>query len=183
MKATEHLREDHGEIMLIMKILEQISNKIEILNTIDEDDLEKCIDYLKIFVDKCHEGKEETILFPELVKGGIANEKGPIGVLIQEHLLEKDYVETLSDEFRKYKKVNRSYSKLISKSIRGYIFLFSGHIQKENNVLFPMADQILNYERQERMLTEFIEFEKRKIGEDRHEELKKELKILKNKYL
>jgi hemerythrin-like domain-containing protein len=51
----------------------------------------------------------------------------------------------------------------------GYIELLRHHIDKENNVLFPMADRSLSEERQVRISEEFDRLEKERIGEGRHE--------------
>ena len=43
------------------------------------------MDFLSIFVDKCHHGKEEEFLFPALEAKGVKREGGPIGVMLHEH--------------------------------------------------------------------------------------------------
>jgi hemerythrin-like domain-containing protein len=46
---------------------------------------EEILDFLVVFVDKCHHGKEEGLLFPALEAVGVSRNGGPIGVLLEEH--------------------------------------------------------------------------------------------------
>ena len=40
--------------------------------------LGKILDFFRVFVDRCHHGKEEEYLFPTMEKRGIPADKGPI---------------------------------------------------------------------------------------------------------
>jgi hemerythrin-like domain-containing protein len=52
-----------------------------------------------------------------------------------------------------------------------YRDLLIGHIQKENNVLFPMADRLLGDQEQDEMFEKFEKYEETVIGHGVHEEL------------
>jgi len=61
--------------------------------------------------------------------------------------------------------------------------LLREHIQKENTVLFPMADRILPDDRQQQLLEQFETFEEEVIGKGIHERLHETLHKLGEKYL
>jgi len=42
--------------------------------------------FLEVFVDKCHHGEEEKVLFPAMEEAGIPRQGVPIGVMIYEYL-------------------------------------------------------------------------------------------------
>jgi hemerythrin-like domain-containing protein len=65
---------------------------------------------------------------------------------------------------------------------RGYSSLLRNHIQKENNVLFPMAEDALAKDKLEQIYNSFEEHEDKVIGHGRHEELHSMLKRLQAKY-
>ena len=64
-----------------------------------------------------------------------------------------------------------------------YIKLLTQHIDKENNVLFPMADQRLSQEKQLQMADQFERLEVERIGEGRHEAFHKLLEDLVGIYM
>ena len=84
----------------------------------------------------------------------------------------------------RYKKGDINAKKDIISNARGYTQLLSYHIPKEDDVLYPLADQVLKASDQVELLGRFEEIERDRIGEDKHheyihlvEKLEKELKI------
>ena len=65
---------------------------------------------------------------------------------------------------------------------RAYIDLLRQHIQKENTVLFPLADQRLNKSQQSLLVEGFARIEKERIGEGRHEAFHRMLEELTGQY-
>jgi hemerythrin-like domain-containing protein len=123
------------------------------------------VSFLKIFADKCHHGKEENYLFEEMVKAGVPNKGGPIGVMLLEHQKGREYIALMSkslaaNQLNEFKIHATHYSDLLT-----------NHITKENNVLFTMADKILNEAKQDKLFEKFEAFEKSVIGHGVHEKL------------
>ena len=85
MKATDELRNEHQGIELMLRILQAIAGKLGQGEQIGSGQLNGIMEFLSIFVDKCHHGKEEEFLFPALEAAGVQREGGPIGVLMGEH--------------------------------------------------------------------------------------------------
>lgn len=67
--------------------------------------------------------------------------------------------------------------------IHSYRGLLASHIQKENSVLFPMADRLLDEARAAEMSLEFDRIELERVGEGRHEAYHRMLRALKERYL
>lgn len=147
------------------------------------DDRRYQIDFLKIFIDKCHNNKEEEFLFPALEKAGIPLEGGPIGVMLMEHDTGRGYVEKMSEAFLEYNAGNNASHKKIIENARNYIKLLTEHIQKENEYLFDMADKYLSPDRQEELIREFDRIEDKKIGEGKYEECRNIMKEVNKIYL
>ena len=73
-KATEDLRNEHESILHVFSILDRMLSST---TKSDVDNLQfgnELVNFLKIFADKCHHGKEEDILFKELENKGVQNE-------------------------------------------------------------------------------------------------------------
>jgi hemerythrin-like domain-containing protein len=183
MKATEQLVQEHQGIMLMLNIMSKVADKIDETGEINTEHVDSIIEFLKGFADKCHHGKEEDILFPVLVSKGIPNENGPIGVMLYEHKVGRGFIKEMSEAFAQFKNGDKQALPKIANKMRSYINLLTGHIHKENNVLFPMGDRVLSDELQKELYDKFEKLEEEKIGIGKHEEYHALLKHLKEIYL
>ena len=128
--------------------------------------MEAMLEFLITFVDKCHHGKEEKLLFPALVNKGIAKENGPVGVMLAEHVSGRNFIKGMSDAITAYRNGNTRVIPQIVDNARGYIVLLNQHIMKENNILFRMADNALSESEQNELFNAFEELERSEIGND-----------------
>lgn len=183
MKATQQLKDEHEGIQLMLNIMETISNDLEKGKELNIDQFEKILEFIKGFADKCHHGKEEDILFPALIDFGMSKDRGPIAVMLYEHQLGRSHIKELSLAFEEFKKGNKQAVKMIISSSRNYVELLRDHIEKENNILFMMADKVLNETEQLKIFESFEKLEVEKIGIGKHEEFHELLKELKKIYL
>jgi hemerythrin-like domain-containing protein len=164
-KATQDLRKEHDAILYVLQILDKMMQS-------DSSDSEtqlryygEVIYFLKIFADKCHHGKEENYLFKELVNKGMPNEGGPVGVMIQEHARGRDYIAQMGRSFDK-----EDIGGFNNAAVQ-YLDLLRQHIEKENNVLFMMADKVIDEQGQNLLFEQFEQYEENVIGHGVHEKL------------
>ncbi|KKL29067.1 hypothetical protein LCGC14_2368860, partial [marine sediment metagenome] len=132
----------------MLSIKSKIAENINTTKDFDVNDVEKIVDFLKTFADKCHHGKEETALFPALVLAGIPEENGPIAVMLHEHNIGREHIKEISTNVENCKTDNSSSGELLAASLTNYVNLLENHIHKEENVLFPMADKTLSQQKQ-----------------------------------
>jgi len=183
MKATQQLKEEHEEIKILLNIMEKISKEVgggKILNT---EHFGKILEFVKGFADKNHHGKEETILFPAMQAKGISLKGGPIGVMIHEHDLGRDFIKSLTQSFEAYKLNITAGTLQMFASMLNYVNLLRSHIEKENNILFNMADKVLNEQEQDELFSEYEKIESEVVGKNKMDEYRKLLKELKSLYL
>ena len=183
MRPTDILIKEHDAILVMLNILEKVCLRLDVGERVEETDLENIVEFFKVFADKCHHGKEETILFPPLEEYGIPNEGGPIGVMLSEHVMGRDNVKEMSNSINDYKEGKEYSSKVFVGYARKYIALLTEHIDKENNILFVMADKRIPEERQQSLLIDFERVEEEKIGPGVHEKYHKLLDELSVVYL
>jgi len=177
-RASQDLMHEHDAILFSLKVLEKICNMIESRKDVLIKDIIDLIEFLKLFADKCHHGKEEGFLFPALKEAGIP-EDGPIGVMLAEHTLGRNFIKQMQESV-----TDKTFRKEdFVQSARGYISLLRAHIEKENNVLFPMGDAKLSDAKQRELIESFEKFEEDVIGKGKHEELHKQLEAFNVKYL
>jgi hemerythrin-like domain-containing protein len=176
-KAIADLMNEHEAILSAIQILERMIAATEKAASVDTKDIHGFIGFLKEFADKCHHGKEEGLLFPAMVEAGVPGKDGPIGVMLTEHAqgrqLIRDMEESISTGVDRAK---------LAQAAGGYASLLRNHIQKENTVLFPMAERVLTEPQLVKLFEGFEEHEEKVIGQGRHEELHAMLKDLQEKY-
>ena len=158
---TQDLIEEHGGIMLMLKIMDSMALKLKNSVNIDKDHLDKIVEFLTNFADKCHHGKEEDILFPELIKNPL-NEK-LVNELLGEHKTGRDFVSGISQSLDNYQPGNPD-AMHIALNMEGYIKLLTEHIRKENVILFPIADKELSANQQQEIETRFSKLETEVMG-------------------
>ena len=110
---------------------------------------------IKSFADGFHHAKEETLLFPLLVEKGFSLEQGPVGVMLNEHVQGRNYVKGMAENIALYKTGDLNSLSLIYQNMKGYIDLLRNHINKENNILFKMADRVLTENDHETLLHQY----------------------------
>ena len=74
MKCTDLLDNDHQIILRAVDVLEQMADDVRKGHSVDPQDVEFVIRFLKEFEDEHHQTKEESALFPILLKNAGAQE-------------------------------------------------------------------------------------------------------------
>lgn len=164
-KATQDLRKEHDVILHVLTILDKALQS----NIKDEQLLlqfgNELVNFLKIFADKCHHGKEENHLFTALVNNGFPSEGGPIGVMLKEHKQGREYIALMK------KSLESNDLSGFTTNAKLYRDLIRNHIAKENNILFILADEALDNGMQDELYKKFEYHEETVIGHGVHEEL------------
>jgi hemerythrin-like domain-containing protein len=180
MKPTEDLIHEHKAIKVMLGIMKNIADDISDNKGVDAEDIERIVDFLRTFADKCHHGKEEDALFPALVAAGLPQKSGPIAVMLYDHLLGRNYINTIETAVKNY--TAGQSDQPIADGLLNYVDLLRGHILKEESILFPMADRILSEETQEQIAGRFEIIEEEVIGHGIHEKYHDLLEELRMKY-
>jgi hemerythrin-like domain-containing protein len=184
MNPIETLKNEHEAVRLTLRILDTIVAGAEKTGTVSRPEhLEMLLEFFRVFVDTCHHGKEEALLFPALEAAGIPREGGPIGVMLNEHERGREHVRGMKAALTRVQDGESTAVTDLAQHARAYIQLLDQHIEKENNVLFAMAAQHLPAARLNQLNGEFEKIETEKIGAGRHEAFHRMLDELKNVYL
>lgn len=144
--ATEILREEHTLILRALDVLESAAGRLERGGGPGEDWWREVLGWLRAFADRNHHAKEERALFPAMIKAGVPGAPGgPIGVMLEEHVAGRALVATMESGAAARR----------AASARDYVALLRAHIDKENEVLFPLADSALEADGQRALAREF----------------------------
>jgi len=183
MNPTGILKEEHQLVLLMLKIMEAVCKKLEQNQAVKTEDLDAIIDFIRGFADKCHHAKEEKLLFPALEKAGMPQNDGPIAVMLREHALGRGFAESMEEAIGSMKNGNASAAGTFVEKARGYIQLLWNHIDKEDHVLFMMADRRLSPAAQKELLEGFDRVEREETGEGVHEKYHALLHRMRDTYL
>ena len=180
--ATEMLKEDHRLIERLLRVLAQAAGKVERGEEGSPTVFARALDFIRNFADRCHHGKEEDCLFPALEAHGLPRHAGPVAVMLSEHEEGRGYVRGLAQALEQWQKGDKSAARAVASNARGYADVLANHIPKEDNILYPMGENILP-EGVKKGLLEAYEGVEKRLGEGKHheyihliEELEKELK-------
>ena len=153
--ATANLENDHIHILRLIDVMEVITQNQE--DNIEH--LETIVNLIRNFADGLHHAKEESLLFPKMVEKGFSFQQGPIAVMMNDHVTGRNFVKGIADNILLYKTGAKQALTDIYKNMQGYIELLRAHINKENNILFRMADNALSPEEQQTLLEQFNKVE------------------------
>ncbi len=148
MGPTSILSEEHQNILKFINALIKESNLIKSSNKINKQFFERAIDFIKNYADKFHHAKEEDILFKELTNNP-GMHCNPVQQMIYEHNLGREFVKGLEAALKQNNKL-----KIVENALN-YSDLLQQHIFKEDNILYPMANQVLPKKTQKSVLEKF----------------------------
>jgi hemerythrin-like domain-containing protein len=184
MNAINELLAEHEAVRLTLNILKKMGRTIDETGKIaNTEHVERLFDFFSTFVDRCHHGKEEALLFPALEQVGISREGGPVGVMLKEHQQGRELVAKMQTTLSQYVDGRGNAARLFKTHADDYIALLDFHIDKENNILFPMAIKHLPERQLAEMKHGFDKIETEKIGVGQHESFHKMLDSFKTLYL
>jgi len=138
---TQVLRDEHRSILRVSDVLEWLL--AEAVERLDYDRIEKCVSFVRLFADACHHGKEEDLLFPALEEQGMSRDHGPIAVMLHEHRIGRAHAATMAEALEPARAGDVEARTRLVAAGRDYIDLIRHHILKEDNVLFDMADDMV----------------------------------------
>lgn len=165
-KATDILSDEHRVIERVLAVLHTLTTR-PVENSLDC--WRKALDFFSHFADQCHHFKEEQVLFPAMEEHGIPREGGPIGIMLMEHEEGRGYVKAMLSAIPLVEAKNEVAKKILVDKAKAYLRLLKEHIQKEDEILFRIADDVIPADEQKALLRSFEEHEAKEIGEGVHE--------------
>ncbi len=142
---TDVLRDEHTTILGALDVIEHAADRAEAGASLPATWWADMIAWLRGFADQNHHAKEERSLFPALVKAGVPSEGGPVGVMLAEHDPGRALIRRMESEDTSVR----------VEAARRYAALLRAHIAKENDVLFMIADSVLEEPVQRGLAREF----------------------------
>lgn len=183
MKPITELKTEHKIVKLALRILDKMRKGLEEGDDVSPDDLQSIAWFIQLFVGKCHHEKEEKVFYPVMGKTGMTKKKGLVAVMLTEHDLGREYTKKMSEGIKKYKQGEADASFIIIENAKSYSSLLRQHINKENNILYPIIEAKISKQKEIEILKKFDAIERDVVGPGKHKELHQMLERLEKIYL
>lgn len=169
MEATDVLSAEHQVILRVITALEKMTDQLEQGRPVRPAFFLEAAAFIKGFADGCHHRKEEGVLFTAMAEHGLPVQDGPIGVMLAEHEQGREFTRGMRRAAEQLEAQTPGAPRDLARNARGYITLLRQHIMKEDNILFPMANQVIPVEAHGSVLAAFDKVEHEETGEGVHE--------------
>jgi hemerythrin-like domain-containing protein len=164
MQARGPLMIEHRLIERMIALMQKEVERVRRDNNVDTIFIDTAVDFLRMYADKTHHGKEEDILFRDLARKNMSQQDANMmNDLIKEHVLSRKTVGELVKAKERYLAGDRSAFEAVAQGLSTLVQLYPKHIEKEDKIFFPAAMRYLSKAEQESMLTEFAEFDREMI--------------------
>ena len=171
MDAIETLMSEHRVIESVLDALVAFADEVRRKGTTEKEELARFVSFARGFADACHHGKEEGVLFEAMVEQGFPRNGGPIAVMLHEHDEGRSLVGILKARAEQAEPWTDADRQEVANVAIGFSEMLRGHIQKEDGILYPMAEQHLPPDVLQRVGEDCERFEAEKTGAGEHERL------------
>ena len=145
MKAnvTQVMSDEHQLILRMITLVEKNTALMEKGRFSDWTFFLDAVDFIRNYADRFHHAKEEDVLFIELIRNGMPEKNSPIEAMHMEHDQGRAYVRGIEAAAQRALKGEAGQVPIIAENAKGYAELLRGHIDKEDTILYPLAERVL----------------------------------------
>jgi hemerythrin-like domain-containing protein len=161
--AVSILGGEHEVIRQVLSCLVAIAKRGVTENRIPQPHADQALEVLQRFADQCHHGKEEDILFPALEAK--SPNFAPAAVMRAEHVEGRAHITEMVAAASEHN------PKRFFLAATSYVELLRAHIDKENEVLFRVAQSLLSEAEDAALLRAYRALEHDDLGNGTHERL------------
>jgi len=166
MKPRGPLMIEHRLIEKMLKVVEKELAYINKDSAVDTVFIDTVVDFIRMYADRTHHGKEEDILFRELENKKLKdNDLIMMKELIDEHIQARKAVRELVAANENYRNRDSKSIEIIKEKLGFLVRFYPEHIQKEDKIFFPNAERYFTGKELEKMLADFREFDRKMIHE------------------
>jgi hemerythrin-like domain-containing protein len=142
-RATAVLRDEHQLILRVAAAFEALLDSAGPAGP-DAGDAADCITFFRLYTDACHHGKEEDLLFAALEEHGVAGDDGPVAAMREEHRYGRELVGRMAAAVELLGAGAADAPAALRRDGADYIDFIRGHIRREDDGLFDLADDIVD---------------------------------------
>lgn len=157
--VTQVMVDEHKLILRMIALVEKNTQLLEHGKFRNWQFYLDAVDFIRNYADRFHHAKEEDVLFVELIKNGMPEKQSPIEAMHIEHDQGRAHVLAIAEAAQKALNGETGQAPVITENAKGYAALLRGHINKEDDILYPLAERILPQAVRDRMLEAYAQAE------------------------
>lgn len=155
------LMDEHRLILRLIALIPSLADKSFLASEGGLETIAQATGFIREYADRYHHAKEEDLLFPYFEQS-----QEIIQVMLEDHVHGRGFVKAMLEGIDKID-LGR-----VSENLLAYRELLSGHISREDTILFPWMDRSLNTNQIGKLYTGFFEVNQRYSGiEDKYQQL------------
>jgi hemerythrin-like domain-containing protein len=190
MRWMDDLVSEHRVVGRMLKVMRAMASQLESGGEVSEGDIAGTLEFLRIFVDECHHGKEEKHLIPVLARTGVPVDSGVVALVFEEHAEGRQHVSemrkhaagiSMGDVGMSMGDPGAAIAGFVA-AAHAYSSLLERHIAREEGELFPLAESRLDNDAQLALADAFGTLEEDVIGPGVHEAFHDMLDRLEGEY-
>jgi hemerythrin-like domain-containing protein len=166
MQARGPLMIEHRLIEEMLKGIKRVLEHVEQTQVIDPYFVDTAVDFIRVYADRTHHGKEEDIMFRDLRKKQLSNEDRLLmNELIEDHIFSRSTTKALVEANMRYRKGSETAFGEVTACLKTLVEFYPKHIMKEDKIFFPASRMYFSDIEDQAMLNEFWEFDRKMIHE------------------
>ncbi len=162
--VTQVMVDEHRLILRMIALVEQNTERMLQGRFRNWQFFLDAVDFIRNYADRFHHAKEEDVLFVALVKNGMPEKSSPIEAMLMEHDQGRAFVRAVEDGAQRAMLGELGQIPVIAENARGYAALLRGHIDREDTILYPLAERVLPEELRLAMLEGYARAEESNPG-------------------
>ncbi len=141
--VTAVMVEEHKLILRMIALVEENTRRLEAGRFDEWSFYLDAVDFIRNYADRFHHAKEEDVLFKALVENGMPQQNSPVAAMLMAHDQGRAFVRGMEQGAKKALAGEPDQAGAIAENAYGYIALLRDHIDKEDNILYPLAERVL----------------------------------------
>ncbi len=164
METTDTLQTEHNAVLYVLDQLEQATSAAGGGQPVPADFFTDVGEFFRVFVDQCHHGKEETVLFPRLSDVRLRQ------MLEAEHNQGRQLAKAYAAAVDAYVPGDAASAAAVQRAASEYATRLREHIARETDRLLPVVEKELAADDND-LAEAFERIETERIGAGTHERL------------
>ena len=138
MQSRGPLMIEHRLIERMILLIKDALLQIEDTHKVDPVFVDISVDFIRIYADRTHHGKEEDILFQKLSNRPLSSDDQRVmKELIEEHIFGRQTTKSLVEANTRYRNGDESALAYIASNLQTLVDFYPKHIEKEDKIFFP----------------------------------------------
>lgn len=159
MNAIEQMMFEHRNIEKAISALENFCETLQDDGGTDKKKLGDFVQFLSTYADRLHHGKEEGILFKAMNAAGLPEEEGPVAAMLIEHDQGRHFIDIMRTVAGQDGDWDDGDRETVFQAGMSYAALLTEHIMKEDEILYPMSEQVIPADKMAVVDAECAEFD------------------------